>query len=183
MRAGLLSPIKILVYLPPLTVMLPSWKPVKEVHREIRRSYEEHLGAVKALLESSDTGGGLGRIGIGGIPQPSKATMGCSTIRSRVSLPRSLRTWTFQPLVHLSSGVANEEHSVYCGNCGSIVKTGDVFCGVCGTRIPPEAQEVVLTQEIPMQISPPPSIPSRRRNRKLTSGVMVGASLDLLLTG
>lgn len=68
MRAGLLSPIKILVYLPPLTVMLPSWKPVKEVHREIRRSYEEHLGAVKALLESSDTGGGLGRIGIGGIP-------------------------------------------------------------------------------------------------------------------
>jgi hypothetical protein len=79
--------------------------------------------------------------------------------------------------------VANEEHSVYCGNCGSIIQTGDVFCGVCRTRIPPEAQEVVLTQEIPMQISPPPSIPSRRRNRKLTSGVMVGASLDLLLTG
>ena len=75
----MLSPIKILVYLPPLTVMLPSRKPVKEVHREIRRSYEEHLGAVKALLESSDTGGGLGRIGIGGIPQPSKATMGCTT--------------------------------------------------------------------------------------------------------
>jgi hypothetical protein len=79
--------------------------------------------------------------------------------------------------------VANEEHLVYCGNCGSIVQTGDVFCGVCGTRIPPEAQEVVLTQEMPMQISSPPSIPSRRRNRKLTSGVMVGALLFLLLVG
>ena len=48
---------------------------------------------------------------------------------------------------------------------------------------PPDAQEASPTQEIPTQVPPPPSIPSRRRNRKLINGVMVGVLLFLLLMG
>lgn len=79
--------------------------------------------------------------------------------------------------------MADEGRPVYCGSCGSIVQAGDQFCGVCGASIPPDAPEAIPTQEIPTLVSPPPSIPSRRRNRKLINGVMVGALLVFSLVG
>jgi hypothetical protein len=79
--------------------------------------------------------------------------------------------------------MTEQSRPVYCGNCGSIVQAGDQFCGVCGTRISPDAQDASPTEHIPKLVPSPPSIPSRRRNRKLTNGVMVGALLILLLAG
>ncbi len=79
--------------------------------------------------------------------------------------------------------MANEGRPVYCGNCGSIAQAGDTFCGVCGSRIPPDAQDAAPTQDIPTLVPPPPSVPGRRRNRKLVNGVMVGALLVLSLVG
>jgi hypothetical protein len=79
--------------------------------------------------------------------------------------------------------MVNEGHQVYCGSCGSIVQAGDRFCGVCGARIPPDAQDATPTEQIPTPVPPPPSIPSRRRNRNIVNGVMVGVLLVLLLAG
>jgi hypothetical protein len=75
------------------------------------------------------------------------------------------------------------DYPVYCPQCSSIAQFGDRFCGVCGTRLPPDAQEAAPTREVPTLVPPPPSIPSRERNRKLIIGVMVAVLLVLLLAG
>ncbi len=80
-------------------------------------------------------------------------------------------------------GLTEVYQPAYCGQCGSLAQAGDTFCGVCGARIPPDAQEASPTKQIPTLVPLPPSVPSRGRNRKLTSGVMVGALLFLLLVG
>lgn len=69
-----------------------------------------------------------------------------------------------------------------CGRCHSLVQAGDKFCGVCGSRISPNVQDAAPTQEIPTQVPPPPSVPTRRGNRTLFLGV-IGALLFLSLVG
>jgi hypothetical protein len=72
---------------------------------------------------------------------------------------------------------------VYCQRCGSIAQAGDRFCGVCGARITPDAQDAVPTQKIPTQVPPPPAVPARRTNRTLLIGIAAGALVVLLLAG
>jgi hypothetical protein len=76
--------------------------------------------------------------------------------------------------------VAERDRPVYCTQCGSIVNPGDNFCGVCGARVTPDAQDAAPTQEIPAQIQPPPHVPTRGDTRTL--GIFgIGVVFVLLL--
>ena len=79
--------------------------------------------------------------------------------------------------------MASEGRPVYCGNCGSIAQAGDQFCGVCGSRIPSDAEAAAPTEEIPTLVPPPPMPSGRRRNRRLINAVMVGAIVVVSLVG
>src|SRR5215218_7229077 len=74
-----------------------------------------------------------------------------------------------------------ENRPVYCPRCGRIVQAGDRFCGVCGERITPDAQDATPTQEIPTVVQPPPSVPVRQGNRTLTVILGLGAVLAVVL--
>jgi hypothetical protein len=68
---------------------------------------------------------------------------------------------------------------MYCTQCGSIVRAGDNFCGVCGATVSPGAPDAAPTREIPTQVYPPPGVPARRGNRALA--VVLGFGILLLL--
>jgi hypothetical protein len=75
-----------------------------------------------------------------------------------------------------------ENRPVYCPRCGSIAQAGDKFCGVCGERITPDAQDAVPTQDIPPVVQPPPQVvPARRRNRTLSLLAGFGALAAVVL--
>jgi hypothetical protein len=50
------------------------------------------------------------------------------------------------------------DRPVYCTRCGSIVDTGDRFCGVCGARVSPSAQESAPTRQMPAPSYAPPRV-------------------------
>jgi hypothetical protein len=77
--------------------------------------------------------------------------------------------------------MTERNRSVYCTQCGSIVQLGDNFCGVCGTRVSPDAQNAAPTQEIPTQIYPPPNVAVRQGNRALAVVLGLGALLVAML--
>lgn len=47
------------------------------------------------------------------------------------------------------------DRPVYCGNCGSIARASDRFCGVCGAAIPPDAQAATPTEKTPVLVQEP----------------------------
>jgi hypothetical protein len=77
--------------------------------------------------------------------------------------------------------MAERDRPVYCTRCGSIVQPGDNFCGVCGARVEPNAQDAAPTQEIPTQVYPPPSLPRRGRSTVLTVVLGLGALLAVVV--
>jgi hypothetical protein len=52
--------------------------------------------------------------------------------------------------------MSERERPVYCAQCGSIVSSADKFCGTCGARVSPMAQDASPTREIPTQYYAPP---------------------------
>jgi hypothetical protein len=77
--------------------------------------------------------------------------------------------------------MAERDRPVCCTRCGSIVSAGDNFCGVCGARVTPDAQDAAPTREIPTQVYPPPSVSSHRGNRTLAVVLGIGALLVAVL--
>lgn len=45
---------------------------------------------------------------------------------------------------------------MYCTRCGSIVSSGDRFCGVCGAGVSPDAQASTPTEKVPTLVQAPP---------------------------
>ena len=70
---------------------------------------------------------------------------------------------------------------VYCARCGSIVDPGNNFCGVCGAKLSPDAQDVAPTQEIPTQVYPPPNVSSRLGDRGLAVVLGLGVLMIVVL--
>ncbi|CAA9475084.1 MAG: hypothetical protein AVDCRST_MAG25-2343 [uncultured Rubrobacteraceae bacterium] len=52
--------------------------------------------------------------------------------------------------------MASGGRPVYCARCGNIVAGGDNFCGVCGARVPPSAQEGAPNRQMPAPSYAPP---------------------------
>ena len=65
--------------------------------------------------------------------------------------------------------MADRDRPVYCGQCGSLVQAEDRFCGVCGARIPSDAQDAGPTEQIPTLVEYAPQ-EGRHPNRS-TEGV------------
>src|SRR5918995_1335296 len=70
---------------------------------------------------------------------------------------------------------------VYCTRCGSIVDPGNNFCGVCGAKVSPDAQDAAPTQEIPTQVYLPPNVSSRGGDRGLAVVLGLGALMVAVL--
>ena len=70
---------------------------------------------------------------------------------------------------------------VHCAQCGSIVDAGDNFCGVCGARVSPPAQDASPTQEIPTQAYAPPRVSGTSNNRALPLILGLAAVLLVLI--
>ncbi len=79
--------------------------------------------------------------------------------------------------------MAEANRPVHCTQCGSPAQAGDRFCGVCGARIAPDAQDPSPAREIPTQVPPPPNARARSSNRRLFLVVAAGALLIFLLVG
>jgi hypothetical protein len=77
--------------------------------------------------------------------------------------------------------MAERDRPVYCARCGSIVDPGNNFCGVCGAKVSPDAQDATPTEEIPTQVYPPPSVPSRGGDRGLAVVLGLGALMMVVL--
>src|SRR5829696_3593684 len=77
--------------------------------------------------------------------------------------------------------MTERNRSVYCTRCGSIVDPGNTFCGVCGAKVSPDAQDAAPTQEIPTQVYPPPNVPSRGGDRGLAVVLGLGALMMVVL--
>lgn len=56
--------------------------------------------------------------------------------------------------------MAGTDRPVYCEQCGSIVSSADRFCGTCGARVSPAAQDASPTREIPTQYYAPSQVPN-----------------------
>lgn len=69
----------------------------------------------------------------------------------------------------------------FCGQCGGSLEDGDRFCGVCGARIPPDAQDASPTQDIPTLVQPPPVVTTSRRSRSRIVAAVLGVLLVFLL--
>ncbi|MBA3290078.1 MAG: zinc ribbon domain-containing protein, partial [Actinobacteria bacterium] len=70
---------------------------------------------------------------------------------------------------------------VHCAQCGSIVDAGDNFCGVCGARVSPPAQDASPTQEIPTQGYAPPRVSNSGTSRTLPLILGLAAVLLVLI--
>jgi hypothetical protein len=70
---------------------------------------------------------------------------------------------------------------VYCRQCGSIVQSGNNFCGVCGARVSPNAQTTGPTLKIPRQYPPPRNVPAGARGGAPALIVGLGVIVVLLL--
>lgn len=70
-----------------------------------------------------------------------------------------------------------------CERCNNPVHDKDKFCGTCGAEIPPNAQDVALTEETPTQVHAPRGITARSGRRALTWTATIGALLVLLMGG
>lgn len=78
--------------------------------------------------------------------------------------------------------MAYGDRPVYCARCGSIVDAGSNFCGVCGARVSPPAQESAPTQQMPSPSYAPPRISGGGNSRALPLVLGLAAVL-LVLTG
>ncbi len=75
--------------------------------------------------------------------------------------------------------MAGRGNPVYCAQCGSIVDAGSNFCGTCGARVSPAAQEDAPTRQVTApSYAPPPG--SGSRALPLILGL---AAILILLTG
>jgi hypothetical protein len=87
--------------------------------------------------------------------------------------------------------LAERGRPVYCTQCGSIVDAGDNFCGTCGARVSPDAQDAAPTQQTPTQVYAPPQSSGGDSRLPLILGlgavllvlVGVGAIVGLALAG
>jgi hypothetical protein len=78
--------------------------------------------------------------------------------------------------------MAERDRPVYCTQCGSIVQSGNNFCGMCGARVSPNAQTTGPTLEIPRQYPPPPrKVPAGARGGAPALIVGLGVVVVLLL--
>jgi hypothetical protein len=78
--------------------------------------------------------------------------------------------------------MAERDRPVYCTQCGSIVQSGNTFCGMCGARASPNAQTTGPTLEIPRQYPPPPrKVPAGARGGAPAFIVGLGVVVVLLL--
>jgi Domain of unknown function (DUF4352) len=78
--------------------------------------------------------------------------------------------------------MAERDRPVYCTQCGSIVQSGNNFCGMCGARVSPNAQTTSPTLEIPRQYPPPPrKVPAGARGGAPALIVGLGVVVVLLL--
>jgi Domain of unknown function (DUF4352) len=75
--------------------------------------------------------------------------------------------------------MTERDRPVYCTQCGSIVSTGNNFCGVCGTRVSPTARIAAPTQEIPRQFPPPRNVSAGATSR--TPALIVGLAVIVVL--
>ena len=78
--------------------------------------------------------------------------------------------------------MANGDLPVYCAQCGSVVDAGSNFCGVCGARVSPPAQESAPTRQMPAPSFAPPRASGGSNNRALPLILGLAAVL-LVLTG
>lgn len=74
--------------------------------------------------------------------------------------------------------MAERDRPVYCTRCGSIVRPGDNFCGVCGTGVSPAARDAGPPGEIPT-LAYPPSGGGTNRTLALVAGLGVALLLFL----
>ena len=79
--------------------------------------------------------------------------------------------------------MAEGDRQVYCTKCGSIISSGDRFCGVCGARVSADAPGVAPTQEIPTLTQPPYHVaaPSPGRSRIVALIAGIGALIVVVL--